>query len=38
MDDIYKNAVDFRSNFDNTKEEPSILPSKIPFVLLNDNF
>lgn len=38
MDWIYKNAVDFRPNFDNTKEEPNILPCKIPFVLLNDNF
>lgn len=38
MDDLYKNPVDYVPNFDNTKKEPSVLPAKIPFVLLNDNF
>ena len=38
MKELYKNAVDFIENFDNTKTEPVILPAIIPFVLLNDNF
>jgi len=33
--DIDKETVDFRPNYDNTKEEPVVLPSKIPNLLLN---
>ena len=35
MNDIDKNTVDFRPNYDNTLEEPSVLPSKVPNLLLN---
>ena len=33
--DIDKQTVDFRLNFDDTLEEPTVLPSKIPNLLLN---
>ena len=33
--DIDKQTVDFRFNFDDTLEEPTVLPSKIPNLLLN---
>ncbi|MDI6858944.1 MAG: DNA gyrase subunit A [Methanocellales archaeon] len=33
--DIDKNTVDFVSNFDGSLEEPSILPAKIPVLLIN---
>ena len=33
--DIDKNTVDFRLNFDDTLEEPTVLPSKIPNLLIN---
>lgn len=33
--DIDKNTVDFRPNFDNTLQEPVVLPSKIPNLLVN---
>ncbi|MDZ4296242.1 MAG: DNA topoisomerase (ATP-hydrolyzing), partial [Patescibacteria group bacterium] len=33
--DIEKNTVNFRDNFDATKKEPVVLPSKIPQLLLN---
>lgn len=35
MADIDKNTVDFISNFDDSLKEPSVLPSKIPNLLLN---
>ncbi len=35
LDDIEKNTVDFRLNFDDSLEEPSVLPSKIPNLLIN---
>ncbi|MBQ4132529.1 MAG: DNA gyrase subunit A, partial [Desulfovibrionaceae bacterium] len=35
LNDIEKNTVDFRPNYDNTLEEPSVLPTKIPNLLLN---
>ena len=35
MNDIDKNTVDFRANYDNTMEEPSVLPTKVPNLLLN---
>lgn len=35
MDDIDKNTVDFRPNYDNTLEEPSVMPTKVPNLLLN---
>ncbi|MBQ7817147.1 MAG: DNA gyrase subunit A, partial [Oscillospiraceae bacterium] len=33
--DIDKETVDFQPNFDESKEEPSVLPSRIPNVLVN---
>ncbi|MFM2189751.1 MAG: hypothetical protein RL491_137, partial [Bacteroidota bacterium] len=33
--DIDKDTVDFRLNFDDTLEEPTVLPSKIPNLLVN---
>jgi DNA gyrase subunit A len=33
--DINKNTVDFQSNFDDSLEEPSVLPGKIPNLLVN---
>lgn len=33
--DIDKETVDFRQNYDNTREEPIILPAKIPNLLVN---
>jgi len=33
--DIEKKTIDFRPNYDNTLEEPSVLPSKVPNLLLN---
>ncbi len=35
MSDIEKNVVDFVPNFDNTREEPSVLPSRFPNLLVN---
>ena len=33
--DIDKETVEFRPNYDNTLEEPSVLPTKVPNFLLN---
>ena len=33
--DIDKETVDFTSNFDDSLEEPTVLPSKIPYLLIN---
>jgi DNA gyrase subunit A len=33
--DIEKNTVDFNDNFDGTLQEPSVLPARIPNLLLN---
>jgi DNA gyrase subunit A len=33
--DIDKDTVDFQSNFDDTLEEPTVLPAKIPNLLIN---
>ncbi|MDE5878848.1 MAG: DNA gyrase subunit A, partial [Desulfovibrio sp.] len=35
LGDLDKNTVDFRPNYDNTFEEPSVLPTKVPNLLLN---
>jgi DNA gyrase subunit A len=35
MRDIEKNTVDFRPNYDNTKQEPVVLPAAAPNLLLN---
>ena len=33
--DIEKETVDFRDNFDTTKQEPTVLPTRIPTLLMN---
>ncbi len=33
--DIEKRTVDFRPNYDETREEPSVLPAKVPNLLIN---
>src|SRR5690606_9237187 len=33
--DIDKDTVDWRPNFDDSKQEPSVLPAKLPNLLLN---
>jgi len=33
--DIEKETVDFRPNYDNTREEPVVLPAKVPNLLIN---
>ena len=35
LKDIEKDTVDFRPNYDNTKQEPTVLPAAIPNLLLN---
>jgi DNA gyrase subunit A len=35
LDDIEKNTVDFQLNFDDSLEEPTVLPAKIPNLLIN---
>ncbi len=35
LSDIRKNTVDFHSNYDDSTEEPSVLPSKTPNLLIN---
>ncbi len=35
MRDIEKDTVDFAPNYDNTKQEPTVLPAAIPNLLLN---
>ncbi len=35
LEEITKETVDFRSNFDDSAEEPSVLPSRIPQLLVN---
>jgi DNA gyrase subunit A len=35
LEDIDKNTVDFQPNFDDQREEPTVLPSKLPSLLIN---
>ncbi|HEX2251424.1 MAG TPA: DNA gyrase subunit A [Gemmatimonadales bacterium] len=35
LDDIDKNTVDFQSTFDDQRREPTVLPAKIPNLLVN---
>jgi DNA gyrase subunit A len=35
MDDLYKETVDFTPNFDNTLQEPTVMPTRIPNLLVN---
>ena len=35
LEDIDKNTVDFQPNFDDTLEEPTVLPTRVPLLLIN---
>ncbi|MDB5254249.1 MAG: gyrase subunit gyrase subunit protein [Parcubacteria group bacterium] len=35
LNDIDKNTVDFKANYDGTKKEPTVLPAALPNLLLN---
>ena len=35
LEDIDRNTVDFQANFDDRLQEPTVLPSKIPNLLVN---
>lgn len=35
LEDIEKNTIDFRKNFDDSLDEPTVLPAKLPNLLLN---
>jgi DNA gyrase subunit A len=35
LDDLNKDTVDFQSNFDDSEREPTILPSRVPQLLVN---
>ncbi|KAA6350307.1 DNA gyrase subunit A [termite gut metagenome] len=35
MQDLYKETVDFDPNFDNTLQEPKVMPTRIPNLLVN---
>ena len=35
MTDIHKNTVDFIPNYDGSEEEPAVLPSRVPNLLVN---
>jgi len=35
IDDIEKNVIDFRSNYDESEREPTVLPSQFPNLLVN---
>ncbi len=35
LSDIEKKTVDFRDNYDSTEQEPTVLPSRIPNLLMN---
>ena len=33
MQDLYKETVDFQNNFDDTLQEPTVMPTRIPNLL-----
>ena len=35
LEEIYMGTVDFQTNYDDSTEEPRLLPARLPFVLLN---
>jgi DNA gyrase subunit A len=35
LSDIEKETVDFRDNFDTTRQEPTVMPARIPNLLMN---
>lgn len=38
LQDLERDTVDFRPNYDGTREEPKVLPSPVPQLLLNGSF
>lgn len=38
LDNLKENSVDFIPSFDNRKLEPSVLPAKLPLILVNGSF
>lgn len=38
LNDLEKNIVDFRENYDGTEKEPVVLPAKFPNLLINGTF
>lgn len=38
LQDLEKNVVDFRDNYDGTEREPNLLPARIPNLLVNGTF
>ncbi len=37
LDEIKDHCVDFKPNYDGTETEPHVMPSRVPFILLNGN-
>jgi DNA gyrase subunit A len=37
LEDIDKETVDFRSNYDDTEQEPEVLPTRVPNLLINES-
>ena len=38
FDDLGKNIITYVDNYDNTRKQPSIIPTKIPLILINGSF
>lgn len=38
LDEINSDTVDFQPNYDNVETEPTLLPARLPFMLLNGGF
>lgn len=37
LEELKENCVDFKPNYDNTNQEPVVLPSKFPYILCGNN-
>lgn len=37
LDNVNKENIDFKNNYDNTRKEPTVLPTQFPLVLCNPN-
>ncbi len=35
MEDLYKDTVDYQNNFDDTLQEPTVMPTRVPNLLVN---
>ena len=38
LTDIDKNTIDFTTNYDDRLKEPTVLPSRFPNILVNENY